>query len=93
MTEFMDQFSIKLKEVRRNLNVTREKMATDIDTTVSTIYSYESGRRTPPIDYISRLINYYNLDPADLFNGKENVDYLVIIKYLEDKIKKLEQDR
>lgn len=58
---------IKLKELRKKNKVTLQKLADYLHTGTSTISQYETGKREPSFDTISKLASYFNV----------SVDYLI----------------
>ena len=57
----------RLKELRRNLGITQQKLGEMINVTKVSICCYELGTRTPSLDTLIDLSNIFNVD----------LDYLV----------------
>lgn len=87
-----DFFGTSLKKFRIELSVSRAVFAKKLDSAESTIYSYESSRRTPTIDFLQKLIDVYDVDIYRFFKHIEkddDVEYLKdVILYLERKLEK-----
>ena len=60
------QFKDRLKELRKENNLTQKDLAEKIGLSTITIRSYESGRRTPNSEALVKLENYFNVSGAYL---------------------------
>lgn len=76
------QFGDILKDLRFNRNLTQEELAKIIDTGKASISHYESNRRIPEINVLSKLADYFGVT-VDYLLGKdkkvffkENIDLL-----------------
>ncbi len=69
------QFGEKLKKVRKENNLSQEEMAELLYTTQGNYSLYESGQRTPSIDFLKRLIEQFNLDANWLLSNNEQTIY------------------
>ena len=87
-------FSSRLKQFRTTMGVSRLKFAEILDSAESTIYSYETSKRTPNVEFLQKLIDNYDVDISYFFkNTREHhlegdiVHLKQVIKYLEKKLK------
>ena len=60
-------FSERLKELRLLKGISQATLAKDINTTDTSIQRYEYGQRTPPLDMLIALDDYFDV----------SIDYLV----------------
>lgn len=60
-------FGTRLKELRKENRITQKELAQKLDTTDKTIWAYENGKATPPLEM---LLSYANLFQC-------SIDYLV----------------
>lgn len=58
---------LKITELRKKLNLTQKQVADSIGVTVIAIQNYENQRRTPTIDILIKLADYFDV----------SLDYLV----------------
>lgn len=63
-------YSCRLKQIRKELDLSIAKMAKKLDMSASTLTSYERGDRTPSIDLLSRLYITFKIS-ADWFVSGE----------------------
>ena len=54
-------FNVYLKQLRNERGLTQKEISAIIEVDQSTYAHYESGRRTPDLDKLQRLANYYGL--------------------------------
>ena len=66
----MSQFAKQLKEMRIALNLRQKDIAEFLSVTPTAISDYESGKRTPSLEYISNLANRYNINLTWLITGE-----------------------
>lgn len=55
-------FRKRLKEKRKELNLTQEQLGKEIFLSKGEICAYEKGKRIPPLDVLIRLANYLEVD-------------------------------
>ena len=60
---------IRIKKVRKSLDLTQEAFATRIGSVQNTITGYESGRRNPSAPVISLICKEFNVNEEWLRNG------------------------
>lgn len=68
----MATFNERLKELRKEKNVTLEQMAKDLETTKATLSRYENGLRDPKTEITNKFAEYFNVS-VDYLMGKTNV--------------------
>lgn len=51
----------RLKFLRQSRKKTLDELATDLDTTKTTLSRYENNKRVPDADFIIRLANYFKV--------------------------------
>ena len=66
----MDIFSIRLKELRLEKEMTQKKLAKELETSDDSIYSWETGRSQPSIEMIRAICKYFNVS-SDYVLGLE----------------------
>ena len=57
-------FGTRLKELRKENRITQKELAQKLDTTDKTIWAYENGKATPPLEM---LLSYANLFQCSLW--------------------------
>ena len=60
----------RLKEFRKNLNITVEELSQNVDVKPRTIGGYERGEREPSFDYLRKLSSIYHLNLNWLLTGE-----------------------
>lgn len=78
------EISKKLKSLREKHNLTQEELAFKLKLSRSTISNYESGLRTPDINVLYDICNFYNITLDSLFS--ETIEYKKIKNYKYNKI-------
>lgn len=58
---------MRLKELRKNKNISQLKLALDLNTNQNTISRYETGEREPGIMELIKIADYFNV----------SIDYLL----------------
>lgn len=81
----MMSFSQRLKELRKEKGLTQQGLADKLNKSKSTISSYESNRRTPDINVVRDIAEFFNVS-ADYLIGKSE------IRNSNDKIKQALED-
>lgn len=54
-------FGDRLKELRKNKNLSQEKLAEILNTSNNAVYNWEVGRSQPSIEMITKLADYFNV--------------------------------
>ncbi len=67
----MDIFEIRLKELRKEKNLTQKELAQIFSTTDDSIFSWEKGRSQPSIDTIRKFCEFFEVS-ADYLLGIED---------------------
>lgn len=69
---------LKLRELRKNSNLTQEQVGKILNMTQSTYQTYENNRAVPTLENLIKLADYYNVSLDYLCNRhfKDEVGYL-----------------
>ncbi|MER0279647.1 helix-turn-helix transcriptional regulator [Clostridioides difficile] len=70
----MEDFSKRLKELRKNKGLTQEQAAKDLKTTKVSIGRYENGSREPSIYFLKNVAEYYNVS-IDYLLGESSTNH------------------
>ena len=62
---------IGLKMIRKQKNYNQQKVAMDLCISREALSHYENGKRSPDIDMLVLLSNYFNVSIDFLITGKE----------------------
>ena len=62
---------IGLRAIRKQKNYNQLKVALDLNISREALSHYENGKRSPDIQMLRRLSNYFNASIDFLVNGKE----------------------
>lgn len=54
------------KKIRKNCGMTAQSVATQIGVSISTLYSWESGKTSPDSVYVAKLANLYGCTADEL---------------------------
>ncbi|KXZ40047.1 Helix-turn-helix [Alkalithermobacter thermoalcaliphilus JW-YL-7 = DSM 7308] len=68
----MATFQERMKELRKEKNLTLDKLADMSNTTKATLSRYENGLRVPNIEFIQKLANIFNVS-VDYLLGKSDI--------------------
>ena len=60
-----------LKEIRKKHKLSQLKVSMDLSISREALSYYENGKRSPDINMLIRLSNYFNVSIDYLINGKE----------------------
>ena len=60
-----------LKLIRKQRKVNQLRVATDLNISREALSHYENGKRSPDIDMLRKLSEYFNISIDFLINGKE----------------------
>lgn len=60
-----------LKEIRKKKKLNQQKVAMDLSISREAISFYENGKRSPNIETLVMLSNYFNVSIDYLITGKE----------------------
>ena len=60
-----------LREIRKKKNINQLKVAMDLSISREALSYYENGKRSPDIDMLVRLSEYFNVSIDYLILGKE----------------------
>lgn len=75
----------RLKELRKEKEITQEKLANYLNVSRSTIAGYETGKRKPEYETLQKLANYFNVSVDYLLgNSKERSSAEKIKKAISD---------
>lgn len=84
----------KLKELRKNRNITQEKLAEELDVSRSKVSSWETNKRDMTITDAVNLANYYEISLDNLLNlnSLKEKEYIEIsYRFFKDKNIKLKE--
>ena len=70
---------MRLKEFRKEKNITQEELASTLNTTHSTISAYESGKTTILTAFAYEICKRYNISMDYLCGRTRQINYLVFI--------------
>ena len=65
----MDIFAIRLRELRMEKRLTQAQLASALQTTDDSVYSWEKGRSEPSIEVIRRICDYFDIS-SDYLLGR-----------------------
>lgn len=68
----MATFNERMKEIRKEKNITLEDLAKVLNTTKSTLSRYENNLRVPNADFIKQLAEYFNVSIDYLLGNTDN---------------------
>lgn len=77
-----EQFQESLKQLRTQKNLTQDELAEKLGVSGQTIYKYENGITFPPPEKIEKILQFFNVDPNNLFgynSHSKNIDTLLRI--------------
>ncbi len=60
-----------LKSIRRQKNLNQLKVALDLNISREALSHYENGKRSPDLQMLRRLSEYFNVSIDFLINGRE----------------------
>lgn len=72
--EFKDMELKGLKAIRKKRNFSQLKVAMDLSISRESLSYYENGKRSPDVDTLIALSNYFNVSIDYLIKGKEFVE-------------------
>ncbi len=78
----------RLKQLRRELNLTQQKFADRIGTTANVLTNYETGRRNPSNSVINNICKTFNVNEDWLRTGNGEM----FAKTLDSTLEKLKQE-
>ena len=67
----MDIFAVRLKELRMEKRLTQQQLATALQTTDDSIYSWEKGRSEPSIAVIRKICDFFEVSSDYLLGRTE----------------------
>lgn len=65
-------FSIRLRELRKEHNISAEELAKKLNVNKSTISRYETGKTEPYLPFVIKIANYFNVS-LDWLSGITNI--------------------
>jgi len=75
----MSVFGNRMKEIRQRHNITLDKLADEINSTKATLSRYENDKRTPDIDFIYKIAEYFKVT-TDYLLGRADDPNIVILR-------------
>lgn len=76
-------FSQKLKSLRIKYDLTLEELANNIGTTKATLSRYENSDRSPNVEILIRLADYFNVT-TDYLLGRHNINLDILTDATKD---------
>ena len=64
-------FSIALKELRENKKLSQKQLAADLHISQSTVGMWESGKREPNFEMLTKLADYFNVSTDYLIGNSD----------------------
>lgn len=68
----MMYFGIRLKELRKNKNLTQQELADKMSLVKSSISAYEKSAKYPSVEVLVKLCNYFNVSSDYLLGLSDN---------------------
>ena len=68
----MNKFKIRLKELRKESNITQKKLSENINVTEDCVHNWERGRSEPSILDLINLSNFFEVS-IDYLVGKTDI--------------------
>ena len=62
---------VGLKKIRKERSLNQLKVALDLNISREALSHYENGKRSPDVEMLRRLSQYFNVSIDFLINGKE----------------------
>ena len=62
---------VGLSKIRKLKHLNQQKVAMDLNISRESLSYYENGKRSPDVDMLIRLSDYFNVSINYLINGKE----------------------
>jgi transcriptional regulator with XRE-family HTH domain len=69
--DLFKHIGLKIRNKRKELKITQERLAEMIDVDYVQIYHYETGRSKIPIDYLLKLSKFFNVSPEYFYGDFE----------------------
>lgn len=63
---------MRIRELRRQRNITQLKMAMDLHTSQNTISRYERGERQPSVEELVKIADYFDVSVDYLLERTDN---------------------
>jgi transcriptional regulator with XRE-family HTH domain len=73
-------FGDNVKELRKRYNLTIEELANSLDSNYSTFAMYESGKRHPNFEMLTKIADFFNVS-TDMLLGR--LEFTKPVKYLK----------
>lgn len=84
-----------IQYLRKKFNIDQDKLAQDLKVPRSTLSCWENGIRTPKIETIEKIANYFNVGMNIITKDYSSVEINAnsnLVKMLEDNVDKLSDD-
>ena len=93
MTEFLQRLSQMIRDKRKELSISQEKLAEMVGVTTSFVGQVERGESQPSVDTLFAFVRCLNLDVNSLFFGvedpREDIDEICTLAQQMDEWKRL----
>lgn len=73
----MANFATRLRSLRLDRDLTQQQLADKVGMSPSVIAMYEAGKRTPSVEYLEALTDFFNVD-VDYILGRSNYTYRLL---------------
>lgn len=73
----MSSFAVRFKMLRERTGMTQKEAAEVFSTADSTVGMWEQGRRTPPVEKMEEIADYFNVD-LNYLNGLSDFTTLIV---------------
>lgn len=73
----MAEFKDRLKEMRQKLHLTQRDLGVALGISTSTVSMYEQGARTPDMDMLEHMADFFNVDVDYLIGRSERSTYYI----------------
>ena len=90
----MSSFAVRFKMLRERTGMTQKEAAEVFGTADSTVGMWEQGRRTPPVEKMEEIADYFNVD-LNYLNGVSDYTTLIVPGdvaggyYMDDDVKRI----
>ncbi|MDR0233130.1 MAG: helix-turn-helix domain-containing protein [Dysgonamonadaceae bacterium] len=71
----METFGKKLSELRKQMGLSQEQLAIDLNISQSSISNYESGVTKPDTDILQKMAEYFKVPVAYFFSDEKTIFY------------------
>ena len=80
----MDSIAIKLKELRSARKISQQQLANALQVDRSSIANWENGRRSPDIETLRMLSDFYDIELSELVDNNDDKTETPIVMIVDD---------